>query len=165
MLDATDKKILDLIQEEIPLVSRPFKAIGQKLGLSEEEVLKRLKGLKEEGILRHLGASIDSRRLGFVTTLCAVGVAPERAEEIAQKIALYPQVTHCYLRQHKLNIWFTLVAKDLEEVEKILKEISELAGAEAYHFPALRLFKLRATFRLSDGGNDSNSPPQAEDKK
>ncbi|QJA05977.1 Lrp/AsnC family transcriptional regulator [Thermosulfurimonas marina] len=147
-LTSTEKRLLDRLQEGLPLDSRPFARLGEELGLSEGEVLSLLRGLKERGILRHLGASPDSRRLGFVTTLAAVSVPPERAEEVAWRIASRPEVTHCYLRRHRLNVWFTLVARNWEEIERILSEISQEAGAAARHFPAEKLFKLRAVFRL-----------------
>ncbi len=148
-LSSVDQRLLDLVQEELPLAPRPFSIIGQRLGLSEEEVLERLKLLKEKGFLRHLGASLDSRRLGFVTTLCAVAVPEERAEEVAYQIANHLEVTHCYLRRHRFNIWFTLVAKDEEEIERILNEIEQETGFTPRHFPATKMFKLRATFRLT----------------
>ncbi len=154
-LSSIDQRLLDLLQEELPLSPRPFLIVGERLGLSEEEVLERLKVLKEKGFLRHLGASLDSRRLGFVTTLCAVAVPEERAEEVAHQIADHPEVTHCYLRRHRFNIWFTLVAKGEEEVRRILKEIEKETGFPPRSFPATKMFKLRATFRLTknEGGN------------
>ncbi len=148
-LSSIDQRLLDLLQEELPLAPRPFFIIGERLGLSEEEVLERLKVLRDKGFLRHLGASLDSRRLGFVTTLCAVAVPEERAEEVAYQIANHPEVTHCYLRRHRFNIWFTLVAKDDKEFERILKEIEKEIGFTPRHFPATKMFKLRATFRLT----------------
>ena len=143
-----ERYLLDLLQEEIPLKSRPFAYLGEKIGLTETEVLEILHSLKKRGILRHLGASPDSRRLGFVTTLVATAVPPTKAEEVAREIARYPQVTHCYLRKHKLNIWFTLVARDFEEIETFLKILSQKIGIKFYHFPAQKIFKLRATFKL-----------------
>jgi len=149
VLTERERRLLDRLQEGLPLEPRPFARLGEELGLSEGEVLRMLRDLKERGILRHLGASPDSRRLGFVTTLAAVSVPPEATEEAARRIAAHPEVTHCYLRKHRLNIWFTLVARSWEEVERILAEISREVGAPARHFPAERLFKLRAVFRLS----------------
>lgn len=148
MLTPVEKRLLDRLQAGLPLAPRPFKKLGEELGLSEAEVIDKLKKLKEQGILRHLGASPDSRRLGFVTTLAAVSVPPERAEEVARHIGERPEVTHCYLRRHRMNIWFTIVAQNFEEVKKILEEISHEAKATARHFPAEKLFKLRATFKL-----------------
>ncbi|RUM87613.1 MAG: Lrp/AsnC family transcriptional regulator [Thermodesulfatator sp.] len=150
MLGDLEKRLLERLQEGLPLESRPFARLGEELGLSEEEVLALLRNLKERGILRHLGASPDSRRLGFVTTLAAVSVPPPKAQEVARRIATHPEVTHCYLRRHRLNIWFTLVARDWKEVERILEEVAQETGSPVRHFPAEKLFKLRATFRLRD---------------
>lgn len=159
MLDSTDQILLERIQDHFPLVPEPFKVLAEELGLSEEEVLRRLKRLKEEGVLRHFGASINSRKLGFVTTLCAVAAPEEKKEEIARQIAARPEVTHCYLRKHRFNVWFTLVAKDFETVEKILGTIAAETGLSPRHFPSEKMFKLRAVFRLK--GGDS---PAAGDK-
>ncbi len=149
-LSPVDKKLLDLLQNEIPLVPRPFAKIGEIIGISEEEVINRLKLLFDKGILRHLGASIDSRRLGFVTTLCAISTPEEIAEKIAQSIAKHPEVTHCYLRRHRVNIWFTIVAKDFNEINHILQKIEKETGFSPKQFPAKKMFKLRATFSLSN---------------
>lgn len=157
MLTEREKRLLDRLQEGLPIEPRPFARVGEELGLSEEEVLRMLRDLKERGLLRHLGASPDSRRLGFVTTLAALAVPPERAEEVARRIASRPEVTHCYLRRHRMNIWFTLVARNWEEVERILSEISEEVGVPARHFPAKKLFKLRAVFRLEKASGETRA--------
>ncbi|WP_456431316.1 Lrp/AsnC family transcriptional regulator [Thermosulfuriphilus sp.] len=147
-MDKKDRAILDILQEGIPLVSRPFAEVGRMTGLPEEEVRKRLARLKEKGHLRRLGANFNSRRLGFVTTLCGAIVPPARLEEVAHLVSSYNEVTHCYSRRHRFNLWFTLICKDWEEVEKILTEIRQKARIEAWHFPATRTFKLKATFKL-----------------
>ncbi len=161
-LSPLDRRLLDVLQEELPLTPRPFAVLGERLGISEEEVLARLKALKQAGILRHLGASLNSRRLGYVTTLCAVEAPREKAEEIARKIASRPEVTHCYLRRHRLNIWFTLVAQDFQTVDQILTDIAQETGLTPRHFPATRMFKLRATFRLHGDENRDKAPPRPD---
>ena len=152
MLEEIDRQILERIQDNFPLTPRPFETLAAELGISEKELLCRLKNLKEQGVLRHFGASIDSRRIGFITTLCAVAAPEEKKEQLAQRIAARPEVTHCYLRRHRFNIWFTLVAKDFEAVERILKEIEAETGFRPRHFPAERRFKLRAFFHLKKNG-------------
>ncbi len=155
MLDSRDRRLLERIQDDFPLVSEPFKALAEELGIPEEEILRRLKKLQKEGILRHFGASINSRKLGFVTTLCAVAAPPEKREEIARQIATYPEVTHCYLRKHRFNVWFTLVARDFQVVERILEQIASQTGLKPRHFPAEKMFKLRAVFHLKAGERPS----------
>jgi len=77
-LDATDKKLVTMIQADFPITDRPFAAIGKKLGISEEEVIRRIQAIMDSGEIRRLGASFDSRKLGYTSTLCAVHVPPEK---------------------------------------------------------------------------------------
>ncbi|MBA2848993.1 Lrp/AsnC family transcriptional regulator [Thermosulfuriphilus ammonigenes] len=147
-MDDRDRAILQILQEGIPLVSKPFEEVAQRVGLTEVEVRERLAALQKSGHLRRLGANFDSRRLGFVTTLCGAEVPAHRLEEVARLVSKYDQVTHCYSRRHRFNLWFTLVCRDWQEVEKILTEIFHQTGIKVYHFPASRTFKLKATFKL-----------------
>ena len=74
------KKLLNILQEDFPLVSEPFKFVAEKTGLTEEEVINILKELKEKNIIRHFGASINSHKLGYITCLCATSI-PENKKK------------------------------------------------------------------------------------
>jgi len=141
------RDLLNLIQEEFPLNPQPFKVLAEKVGLTEEEVLSFLKGLKEKGILRHLGASPDSHKLNHFTCLCAVEI-PEDKLNLAYEIAELPEVTHAYLRDHKLNFWFTLVLPKENDLTPYLEKLSQTYGLKFYAFPAKKKFKVRAVFSL-----------------
>ncbi|MGB9760869.1 MAG: Lrp/AsnC family transcriptional regulator [Caldimicrobium thiodismutans] len=141
------KKLLNLIQKEFPLEERPFQVLGEKAGLSEEEVISFLKDLKEKGILRHLGASPDSIKLGHFTCLCATSL-PEEKLSLAEKISNLPEVTHAYLRDHKYNFWFTLVLPKKEDLEPYLKRLEEEFQIKIKAFPAEKKFKVKAVFEL-----------------
>ncbi len=141
------KNLLNLLQREVPLEERPFKVLGERVGLSEEEVISFLKELKEKGILRHLGASPDSIRLGYFTCLCATEL-PEEKLSLAEKIADLPEVTHAYLREHKLNFWFTLVLPKKEDLEPYLKNLEKQYQIKIMAFPATKKFKVRAVFEI-----------------
>ncbi|MFZ5591758.1 MAG: AsnC family transcriptional regulator [Bacillota bacterium] len=152
-MDDLDRQLLDLIQSDFPRVSRPYLALAQQLGTTEEEVLKRLARMVEKGIIRRLGGIFDSRRLGYTGTLCALHVPEERIEEVARVINSYPGVTHNYLREHRLNMWFTLLAPGTEHLERIIAEIKAQTGiAEIHSLPAEKIFKIKVKFRLTDAG-------------
>ena len=70
-MDALDRQLLDRLQESVPLVPRPFAALGRELELTEDEVLSRTRRLKEAGIIRQIGPIFSSRRLGYHSTLVA----------------------------------------------------------------------------------------------
>ena len=79
-LDLIDKKLLDIIQTAFPLVSRPYAALGEQLGISEEEALARVKAMKERRVIRRLGANFQSAKLGFRSTLCGAKVPEDKLD-------------------------------------------------------------------------------------
>jgi len=148
-MDERDRRLLNTIQKEFPVVSHPFREIGKRLGLSEEEVITRLRSLKDEGIIRRIGAVIDPRSLGWVSTLCAARVPEERIEEFVSVVNRLPAVTHNYERKAYYNIWFTMTLPSWDDVEGELKRISDSTGIEEIvHLPAKEVFKVRVTFDL-----------------
>ena len=148
-MDELDLQIINRIQTNFPLTNRPYEQLGQELGLSEEEVLERMKVLKGEGIIRHLGAVFDSNKLGFHSTLAAIQVPEARLDEVAQIINAYTGVTHNYLRNMDYNMWFTLTAESEERVKEILVEITEKTGiSKILNLPAINLFKIKVNFKV-----------------
>ena len=141
------KSLLNILQGNFPLVSEPFKFVAEKIRLTEEEVIDILKELKEKNIIRHFGASINSHKLGYITCLCATSI-PENKIEIAYKIAKFPEITHAYLRDHKLNFWFTTVTKSQKELEKLCEKLEKTFKIKIKKFPAIKKFKVKAVFEV-----------------
>jgi DNA-binding Lrp family transcriptional regulator len=99
------------------------------------------------GVIRRLGANFTSRKLGYTSTLCAARVAPEQLDRFVQVVNGYPGVTHNYLRRHRYNVWFTLIAESEARLTQILKEISQASGAqEILSLPAREVFKIKVDF-------------------
>ena len=148
-MDDLDKRLLNIIQSGFPIVSRPYAEIGEDLGISEDEALERTKRLVESGIIRRIGPSFDTRKLGHSSTLVAARVTTHRLAEVAETVNSYPQVTHNYGREHEYNLWFTLVCRDAAEMERLVSEIRIRTGVEDMHvLPAERMFKLRVEFEF-----------------
>ncbi|WP_027719420.1 AsnC family transcriptional regulator [Desulfovirgula thermocuniculi] len=150
-LDNLDRQLLNLIQSKLPLTPEPYKELARALGSSEEEVINRIRGLIERGVIRRLGAIFDSRRVGYTGTLCALKVPPERIPEVAGIVNRLPGVTHNYLRDHPYNMWFTLLAESPEELNAAIEEIKRLTGIEdLLNLPAEKVFKIRVNFELEE---------------
>jgi DNA-binding Lrp family transcriptional regulator len=149
LIDDTDKKILNKIQSDFPLTSRPYLSIADDLNISEDEVLERLVTLKEKNIIRRIGGNFVPEKLGFVSTLCAAKVPEDMIESFAEEVNTYPGVTHNYRRSNEYNIWFTFIAPSMEEINKNLENISQKTGVkDIINMPSTKVFKIKAHFNL-----------------
>lgn len=149
MLSEFDKKLLNMIQSDIPLVSRPFAALAAALGTGEETVISRLRELRSAGYIRRIGPFFDSGRLGYVGTLVALAVEPGRLAAVAGAVNAYSGVTHNYEREGAFNLWFTLLSPDSAAQEKVLAAVAALPGVrEAISLPATRKYKVNVRFIL-----------------
>ncbi|RLC32164.1 MAG: Lrp/AsnC family transcriptional regulator [Deltaproteobacteria bacterium] len=148
-MNRTDKEILNEIQSNFPITSRPYLEIGKRLGLSEATVIESVRRLKKEKIIRRIGGNFYSYRLDFASTLCAASVPEDEIEHFVGVVNRFPGVTHNYLRDHRYNIWFTFIAKDMNEIENALKRISEETGrTEIRNLPAVKTFKIKVDFKI-----------------
>lgn len=148
-MDDLNKRLLNILQFEFPLQSRPYRSVASRLGITESDVLSRVRQLMEDGLIRRIGPVFDVRKLGFTTTLVAMKVPTEQLEEVAQVVNSYPQVTHNYRRDHAYNLWFTLVCERSEDISRVVEEIQQRTGIKDLQLlPAERTFKIDARFQL-----------------
>ena len=146
-MDDIDKAILNRIQSDFPITSRPYLTIADELNLTEAEVLDRISRLKQMGIIRRIGGNFVPAKLGYVSTLCAAKVPADKIERFADVVNRFPGVTHNYLRENSFNVWFTFIASSIEEIEQNLKDIEQETGIkEILNLPATRVFKIKAQF-------------------
>jgi DNA-binding Lrp family transcriptional regulator len=148
-VDEVDRKILNIIQAGFPIDARPYRYVGDRLGISEDEVIGRVKAMKSSGIIRRIGGSFDSKKLGFVSTLCAAKVPEERVEAFNEVINAYSGVTHNYTRNNDYNIWFTFIGETEEEIDRMLRQVALKTGVRhIMSLPARRVFKIKVKFEL-----------------
>ena len=146
-MDEIDRKILNILQEDFPITESPFEEMSKILGLTEDEVIGRVSRLKDNGVIRRIGAVLNADALGIVTTLCAAKVLEEKIDTFADVVNSSNRVTHNYQRNGNLNIWFTLWGRDEDELSKTIAEIKERTGIdEIYRFPKRKTYKIRAVF-------------------
>jgi DNA-binding Lrp family transcriptional regulator len=141
-LDDKKKKILMILQEEFPLINRPFQEIAKKIDFNEEEVIFQIQSLVESKMLRKFGAIINPKKIGYVSLLGAIDVAEDKVNKIAEIINEYTGVTHNYLREGHPNIWFTLTEPNKETLDKNLAEIEEKIGEKIIKMPVTKTFKI-----------------------
>lgn len=149
IMDEADKKILNILQKEFPLEAQPFMMVAERCGISETETIRRIKDMKEEGIIRRIGAVFEGKKLGRVSTLCAARIPEDKIDSFVKIVNASKNVTHNYQRNHEYNIWFTVSAANAKELENFLKEIKEKTGVtDVLDMRAVRTFKINASFDL-----------------
>ncbi len=146
-LDDIDKAIINRIQSDFPITTRPYLAVADELGLTERDVLDRIARLKKDGIIRRIGGNFVPGKLGFVSTLCAARVPTDKIELFAEVVNRYPGVTHNYQRNNHYNVWFTFISPSMDEIEFNLKKIAAETGVhDILNLPATKVFKIKAKF-------------------
>jgi len=151
-MDDLDRRLLDVIQSEFPLTPRPYAEVGTQLGLTEAEVLARVRALKERGVIRRIGANFHSRKIGFHSTLCAAHVPEQHLESFIAEVNRHPGVTHNYLRRHHFNVWFTYIGPGRARVDADVAAIAEATGVPVMNLPAEKMFKIKVDFRMNENG-------------
>lgn len=142
-------KLLNIIQNDFPVEPRPYLSIANQLGISETEVLEMIKELKEQGIIRRLGGIFDSKNLGYVGALCAMEVSENKIGEVSQIVNSYACVTHNYLRNHKYNMWFTMILPSRSILESHINEIKNKTGInEIMILNSLQTFKINVNLNI-----------------
>ncbi|MBU6392350.1 MAG: AsnC family transcriptional regulator [Planctomycetota bacterium] len=153
ILSDTDRKILHRLQSNLPLVSRPFLELSKELGIDEETIIERIRFMIDKKFVRRLAPIINTQAMGREATLAAIKVPEDRIDEVGAIINEYSGVSHNYLRKGKnkhipYNMWFTMSAKDDEELKSRLKEIEERTGLTVRSMPTTKKFKIGVRFKI-----------------
>ena len=171
-----DQQILDLIQDTFPLVERPYAAIAKMLGSDERTVFETVECLRASGVIRRIGGVYDSKKLGFISRLCA-GKVPASSldfstephtqtamEKFAAVVNEIPAITHNYIRSHEYNVWFTVIAENENEIQSIVDKLCDATDLHDVHvMSATQKFKIntvmvseerRQPFKASDATNE-----------
>lgn len=166
MLDEFDRRLLTVLQKDIPLTTRPFAAIGETLGLNEAEVLERVKRLKEEErVIRQISAIFDTKSLGYKSTLVAMKFDDAAIDAGARVINQHPGVSHNYKRNADFNLWFTIAVPPTDTLESHVNRLHELSGAEqTLILPTLRLFKIGVKLDLTGKESKEESADEIYDE-
>jgi len=147
-MDSVDRQLLGLISRSIGVAECPYAAVARTVGISEAEAVERIRGLRDSGIIRRIGAVIDTKAIGWTSTLCAAEVPEDRLEEFASVVGGYEEVTHNYLREGRPNCWFTVIAPDRDHLLRVMTGIEQRLGISLRSFPARKVFKIRVKFDI-----------------
>lgn len=159
-MDATDARLLDLLQQGLPLVARPFADLAAQLGISERDVISRIERLKSDSVIRQIGAIFDSAALGYTSALVAFLVDGPALDRAAGIVSAHSGVSHCYSRDADYNLWFTITVPPEGDVETEVRALAGAGDVEDYLvLPAVKVFKVGVFLPMSDFPRPSQRQP------
>lgn len=133
-LSEFDRRLIRATQSGLPIVARPYEAVGAMLGVSGELVRERLGQMLDEKLIRRIGAVPNHYKLGFTANGMTVwDVDDARVDALGEQVAALPGVSHCYRRPRRLPLWrYNLFAmlhgRSREQVQKQADQIAALLG-------------------------------------
>ncbi len=137
-LDAIDRAIINTLQGGFPLSQRPFADAAVGLGLSEDELINRLKTMRATGILTRFGPMFQIERIGGAFCLAAMAVPADDFERVTRIVNSFPQIAHNYEREHRLNMWFVLATDTPAGIPDVVARIEEATACPVLTFPKER---------------------------
>lgn len=149
-MDVLDRQLLDQIQVDFPLSERPYRLLAERLSSTEDEIINRLRKLKDEDrVIRTISAIFDGKKLGYASALIAVKVPLDKISSVVQRINSSPLVSHNYSRNHEYNIWFTLSIPEEKDIETLVRNFVEEFELSSYLvLPSLKTYKLKVKFDM-----------------
>ncbi len=192
------QKILAIIQDGFPLVERPYKALaemlncdggkdavendaGEKcanLAVSEQEVFDEVEKMRVSGVIRRIGGVYDSKKLGFISRLCAGKVptsendfavelhAQTPMEKFATVVMSEPAITHNYIRSHEYNVWFTVIAENESAIQSVVERVCSQADLHDVHvLTATKKYKINTVMSLDERRGSAGSPTLTKDER
>jgi DNA-binding Lrp family transcriptional regulator len=137
-LDDIDRKLINALQGDFPLVREPYRQVAETLGLDEDELLRRLDAMLERRVLTRFGPMFQIERAGGAFVLAAMRVADADFERVAAQVNAFAEVAHNYRREHALNMWFVLATATPQGIGEAIAAIEAATGLPVFAFPKER---------------------------
>lgn len=137
MLSDLEKRVIASIQDDLPVIERPYRPIAERLGIPEDQLLGILRDLCRRGVIRRFGATLRHQKSGFAANAMGAWRVPEaRIEEVGEIMAACPSVSHCYRRNPNAhwpyNLYTMIHAGDRETCQAIAEDLSRRTGIPDY---------------------------------
>ncbi|HIE54297.1 MAG TPA: Lrp/AsnC family transcriptional regulator [Chromatiaceae bacterium] len=143
-----DRRIINRLQGGFPISEQPYREAAAELGINEEELIRRLRQMLQDGRLSRFGPMYHAEKLGGGLSLCAMAVPEDQFELVAEQVNRFSEVAHNYARDHDLNMWFVLATETPQRIAEVVKEIEAATGYKVYDMPKQKEFYVGLHFQL-----------------
>ncbi len=134
-MDSVDCRIVNHLQEGLPVSARPFDGIAAQLDIPVDELLARLQRLLDDKVLSRFGPMYNAESMGGALSLCAMQVPPDRFDAVAAQVNAFDEVAHNYERDHLLNMWFVIATEHPARAAAVISDIEQQTGCRVYDMP------------------------------
>jgi DNA-binding Lrp family transcriptional regulator len=147
VLSPTDRKIINLLQQDLPLCHDPFAPLAASLEMRISPLLSHCRSLLQRGVMRRYGASINHYHAGYRANAMTCWMVPAgRVGLIGRHLAALRQVSHCYERETNrlwhYNVFAMLHSQSKAACLRVIEKISADTGISDYTtLLSLREFK------------------------
>jgi DNA-binding Lrp family transcriptional regulator len=136
-LTERDKEFIRELQKDLKVIAEPFKELAHTLGITTAQLFAKAKEYEQLGVMRRFAAILRHRDAGFTANGMVVWKVPDlEIDEVGNKLAAFPQVSHCYRRpiypDWQFNLFSMVHARTIEAAEKITVEMSKSIGIKDY---------------------------------
>ena len=139
-MDDIDRRIINQLQGGFPVSERPYLDAATQIGISESELITRIRCMLDDGLLTRFGPLFHAERMGGALSLCAMQVPEAEFEQVCATVNAFPEVAHNYAREHDLNMWFVLATEQPERATEVIADIESATGCPVYNMPKLNEF-------------------------
>lgn len=139
-LSSLQKKLVNRLQQGLPICESPFEEVAKELNTTEEQVIDELNFLLENKTLSRFGPMFDAACLGGAFTLAAISVPEVEFERVTEQVNQFEQVAHNYKRDHVYNMWFVVATESLNEIAQVIEQIENVTGYPVLNVPKLEEF-------------------------
>jgi len=147
-MDAIDRAIINALQDGFPVCARPYAAAAEQIGITEDELLRRLTAMREHKIITRFGPMFHAERLGGALSLVAMRIPPEDFDRVAALVNAHGAVAHNYERAHAFNMWFVLATETEQQLQDVLQTITAETGYPVYNMPKQDEYYLNLRFAV-----------------
>lgn len=145
-LDAIDRRIINRLQDGMPVCDQPYLLIANELGIHEQELIERLQSMLDNKILSRFGPMFHAEKLGGGLALAAMRIPEDEFDSVAEQVNALPQIAHNYQRNHTFNMWFVIATEQLDDIDTVATQIEALTGYPVYNMPKIEEYYVGLRF-------------------
>lgn len=134
-LSTLERRVINLMQKDIPLSREPFGPLAKRLGITQDVLIDIVESLLKRGVITRFGPLFDIAKKRGAISLCALKVPQAEIARVTKLVNQYQQVAHNYIREHSWNMWFVLACKSQLELNKVFTEIVNFSGCDGMNLP------------------------------